>query len=391
MKRTLFICLLAAALPVAAQKRVADLPAATSLTGSEKVLIEQNGTTKTTTVDAMGGGATTTHYTPEAYGAAADGSTDDGAAFQAMITAAPEGSTVVLSAAHYRVNTSVTVSKKLKFVGTGPEDALFSKYGTKISTTSGTINVFKVTAPGVIFEDIAFVNSAGTTPTAGSAIRFDNDSGDYNQNPNSFDIFRCSFRGFYDNVHVENGAEWSISKSILHQGVRAGLYIANALLPDGGDAAISDCQFIGGRAATSVSIYQVSGGGLKVSNTKFNGARGAGVNPAYHYYGTFNGQTSILMFTGCSFENYSNTGVYLRGNALFEFYAMITGCQFSPYVGGAKSIDIDDVDRVSIVGNTINAAALHLSNVDICTLMNTKYNTTYTLTNVTNLNNLDAP
>lgn len=57
-------------------------------------------------------------YTPEGYGAAGNGTTDDTAAVQAMFNAAPAGARIHLSKTYF-IPGGVTVTKQVMIAGTG--------------------------------------------------------------------------------------------------------------------------------------------------------------------------------------------------------------------------------------------------------------------------------
>lgn len=295
------------------------------------------------------GGAVLDWYIPEDYGATGNGITNDAAAFQSMIDDMPsEGGFVFLSNKDYLINTQVDINKRVKILGSGKADALDTVFGTQILTTSGTINVFRVTKPAFTISDVAFKNEFAGVPSAGSAIRIDSDDADPLLNPNGYSITRVSSIGFYDGFHKNKGAEGAIIDSYVYQFVRYGIYINNANLHDGGDDVIMGCQIISLTHNATAGIYQESSGGLKILGTKFN-ARGV-AKMQWGYKAQLSG-TSVLVISGSSFENQSSGAISVSG----LHYLAITGNEIAPFNGNSTyAIDLNNVNAATITGNVFN-------------------------------------
>lgn len=300
-----------------------------------------------------GGGTNLGWYTPEAYGAAGDGSTNDAAAFQSMLDAIPSrGGVVYLAAKDYLINTQVNVSKPVIFIGSGKHGGNPSHApATLIKTSSPTIKVFSVQSYGVSFEKIGFENTSSTTPTAGCAISFD--KGTYFSH--QFRLRDCSFWYFYDNIAITNGSEWVIDACFIYGPVRDGIHIDKDEEPDGGDGAISNCLIIAEKWDSRAGIYQANSGGLKLTNTKFNDRFGYKFD--YSYYGNVNG-TIDLNISNCGFENYEIHAIYLNTSTSFKNIE-ITGCHFASYKNTAHTdVMVNNVSTFIMAGNGfVNSAS----------------------------------
>lgn len=92
------------------------------------------------------------------FGAVGDGSTDDSAAFNRMISAAQSGSVINLQNLSYKFNLLVTIDKTLELIGSNNDP------GTSWATFDVSAgNYIKTAATGIIFKGIRFYNSAGTS------------------------------------------------------------------------------------------------------------------------------------------------------------------------------------------------------------------------------------
>lgn len=336
------------------------------------------------TISSTGGGgsANTTWIYFVDHGGIADSSTDNSAALTAAIAALPaKGGVIIFDAGVYKFNSSVTVNKAVTFLGAGGGMYLNSTSNTsavtKLITNSGSINLFNVTADNVVFQKICLENSA-TTPTAGSGIRVSNGTG--------FKLYESTVGYFYTNVDIVTGWHWSIQNSVIVSPVSYGIKIRDSVYPDRGDAVIDGCLFYPVGRTGSAAIYQESGGGLKVNNSKFNcgGTTICTGQWFYAYHGNFNaGTTGDLQFSNCSFENYLNKAIYLPNpSAHFVGNMTITGCQFSALVGSAiTDVDISTINNVSIVGNVFRATnaastAVALNTIGKPAVSNSYYNYT---------------
>ncbi len=123
-------------------------------------------------------------YDATNYGFVGDDSTDNLAAFNALLPLLPFGATVFFPTGTYRVSgeLNINVDKRISFRGS-------SRYTTFIKTTSATANIFNVSVAGFYntFEDLGFQTTVAKTAGACIAITAGNNAGT--------GIYRCWFTG----------------------------------------------------------------------------------------------------------------------------------------------------------------------------------------------------
>ena len=293
------------------------------------------------------------------YGATGDGSTDDTTEIAAAITALnAAGSGVLLfPPGTYKVTTgsfSITVP------------ATVTGYGRSMSvikTASTTGNLFAVTSNAVNFADIALVHTAissadhpsggsTTKPTAGAAIAVT--SGGY------YPVYRdIAIYAFYNGIDHVTGAWWNLRGSLFQGCGNYAVKIRNTDAPDFGDMSVSDTAFIGDATTgpTAAGIRQESGGGLKVSNCKFNGGAPSGMTNAIDVLITGD-VTGVLTVHGCSIENYTSTGVKIATASSGQFVnGSITGNEIVPFTSGTTGVRLTgpSVSNFAITGNAFGA------------------------------------
>src|SRR5690349_8973955 len=96
-----------------ANVKVSELPAATLLTGSERVLLNQGGVTKTAAASSLFGGGTSgvDWFNLKDYGAVGDGVTDDSTALQTAIAAVTtNGGTLYIPPGTYLHQSPITIN-----------------------------------------------------------------------------------------------------------------------------------------------------------------------------------------------------------------------------------------------------------------------------------------
>ena len=104
-----------------------------------------------------------------------------------------------------------------------------------------------------------------------------------------------------------------------------GVYVQNTVNPDAGDGVITGCYF----EAIGYMVYQVSSGGLKINNNKFNVGQ-------YGYYLNYSATTSDLFITANSFENMQNGSIVLTASIASGFRSFLswaTSCSAEPLLG----------------------------------------------------------
>ena len=289
------------------------------------------------------------------YGATGDGSTDDTTEIAAAITALnAAGSGVLLfPPGTYKVTTgsfSITVP------------ATVQGYGRSLSvikTASTTGNLFAVTSNAVNFADIALVHTAissadhpsggsTTKPTAGAAIAVT--AGGY------YPVYRdIAIYAFYNGIDHVTGAWWNLRGSLFQGCVNYAVKIRNTDAFDFGDMAISDTVFTGTSyiGATPAFIRQESGGGLKVSNSKFNGYAAQAIDLSIT-----GDATGVLTVHGCSIENFTASGIRIVTGASGYFVnGSITGNEIVPFASGTTGVTLTgpSLSNFAITGNAFGA------------------------------------
>lgn len=365
-----------------ATNQVAYWSNATDITG----VAVNAGTTKKVVTQTSSGipaldtlGTVSGVYRPEYFDIVGDGTTDEAAKWTAMIAAVPEGSTIYIPGGkNYRIASTITINKKLKFLGAGASSNYAESYTgnealSVISTVSTTLVMFLVTVPGVTFEKISFENRAVTSPTAGCALRIGNGTPTI---IHGFLIQNCSFINFWNNVEAEYADDWGIQGTYFYGAKNYSLLIDNINSPDGGDSYISNSSFMSGVDTMQAHIYQKSSGGLKITTCKFNGnGNAAGISRyAYQAKGMW---TVDLLFSNCSFENYWEGAIRMDSTVGFS-QLVITGCQFAAWLGFGNvlyDINLSKIDKSVVVGNTFITStgtqrAIRIDTTSSVTLLN---------------------
>jgi hypothetical protein len=247
-------------------------------------------------------------FNVKTYGAVGDGVANDCAAIGAAITAhdlAGRGE-IYFPAGTYSVGSSchLTLADQTTISGVGKCSYYNDACGSVISSTDSTGVLFTVTANVALFKNIALTNTA-VSPTAGAAI-FTNGA----QAGQMVDYDSIWVSGFYDNVHVGVGAEWSMRTSYLKNFVRYGLYVQNTVNADAGDWYAGGNYIEGGTKSTtgSASIYYTSGGGGKIEGNKLLGSGYADYGLLMDFTGAVSGQTVV---TGNSIEQQKKEAIYI--------------------------------------------------------------------------------
>lgn len=283
------------------------------------------------------------------FNAKGDGTTNDAAAFQAMFDAAPSGSYVFISAGTYVVNTQVNITKPVTIFGAG-------KNMTSIITTSATIQMFKTTSNYTSWNYLTIANTS-TGASAGCGI---NDSLGTNTSFNQVKI-----DSFYNNLIVSQSTALKITNCNFNQARNYNLWLRNDVNGDSGDQSIIGTDFYGsGVVATAAHIRWESGGGLKLSNCKFN--RSGTPVPAIAIDINMVGGTADFMATNNSFENYSRNAIKIRTASIAFHNISITGNQFYSANTSTSDINILGINNIAITGNNFLS-----SSTDTALVLNT--------------------
>ena len=204
------------------------------------------------------------------YNAKGDGVTNDTTAIRAAAAAldAQGGGELLFPAGTYLTTGNITLADADWVVGQGNCSFDIAQCASVINLNSTTENALVFTGKVGGARHIALVNTAATTPTAGSGILTNSA---YVGSTISFDDIYVS--GFYDDADLWVGADWHLTNSTFLNPVRFGVYIQNILNGDAGDWTVSNVYFSSGNrtvSASSAGLFQSSSGGGKVVNLKAN-------------------------------------------------------------------------------------------------------------------------
>ncbi len=363
------------------------------------------------------------YYNVLNYGFVQDGTTDNTAAARALyayVGSTKRGGTIYWPGGNhpYLLTDSVLVPSNVRTLGdaTSFPPGAGSDYahmgdttnaGTSIIFSSATANLFVSKPSGTpvrtnsfAFENMLIANTASSTPTNGAAIRI--------YNGLFFTVNNVTIEGFYRNMYVSGGFSYQILHSQFYWAVYINLDLGNNIEPDAGDFVVDGCTFShNGVIASSplANIYYHGGGGMKVSNCKFNGLLSGTSAQRVKYDIDINwidGPSSDIAITNCSMENFDSSAIY--GNfpsaSLFR-NIVITNIQLAG--GSSKGSPINltwaistpaylTISNFSINDNNSYPAlpAIKVTNAQFVTLgkgtISTNYSAPYSFTTCTHQN-----
>lgn len=305
--------------------------------------------------------------------------TDDTAAFTAAITACPTtGSTLIIPAQSgegYLVTSGLTVDKNIIIQGQGSQPyTLFPSYtgpstppfrgASTIYFTSPTADLFTFQAnvstnnyPVFSVTDLSMENVAGSTPTAGTAIKVTGKLGHWN-------ILRCYIGRFYDNLHFAGGMLGVVERCSIVKPVRSGAYINASATPDLGGFWFYKNYFFGNvdEASAAKGIWFVAGGAVTVFENNFNTMDYS--PPTTDTYGLKYGYyadgstiaTSEHSIINNHFNNYQETAIYMRpGTNILQRIIISNNSINAGNNGGLlrEAIYITNVPQLVVEGNQI--------------------------------------
>jgi hypothetical protein len=288
------------------------------------------------------------------YGATGDGETDDTAAITSAIAAIPStGGVLYFPPGTYVTTGGFTLAYPTTVMGCGAGNILGDGAVTTITCTSDTAVLFTVNSRRAMFRDVA-LKCTHATPTAGAGIVVT--SAYIHQ---KVDYESVSVYGFYIDIDVQVGAQWSMHNCFIIHPVTYGLKIANTVNGDAGDWSISNSNFnTGGRDAWA-AIYIASSGGGKIVNTKINrNPPGTGKYFSYGVQLVPVSNTIDLLISNSSFENCVNAAVYANITTNWWHNIIITGNQFSNRVENQRAVianagTLGNLKGVIITGNVL--------------------------------------
>jgi hypothetical protein len=306
----------------------------------------------------------------KSYGAVGDGIEDDTESIQDAIDVIPStGGVLYFPPGTYKTSGGFTLSYPTTIMGggKGTRDGT-SNAISKVTCTSATESLFTLAAHGSSVNNIALVNSSGTTPSAGAGITVT--AGDLT---NFVDV---SVKGFWIDIDIQDGAEWTMRGCWLISPVKYGLKIDHADFDDAGDAKISDCAIYSDTYNADAGIRYIGSSGLKITNLKINKAldekkfvHGIDIYSASQTFG-------ILLIANSSIENVTGNAINLTtASGKWFKWLIVSGMEFGLYSNSSgKAIYANAVSAGDIVGITVvnchfiapgsSAAAINLTNVD---------------------------
>ena len=248
---------------------------------------------------AISGGSGLPWFIVTAYGAVGDGTTDDTAAIDSAIAALNTATKGVLyfPAGAYKCTAALTtITAACLILGDGPGgfDGV-SAPATLITCTSQTAALFTITNEAATFRGMAIQNTYGGNPSGGAGIEVT--SSNIGQ---KVDFDSIAVRGFYIDVDVQVGAQWSMRNCFLSGAVLYLLKIRNTVNADAGDWSISDSWFYAETHNPTSAIRIESSGGGKVVNCKINGISGATAGTGLDVAIGSGSNTSILLVANSS-------------------------------------------------------------------------------------------
>jgi hypothetical protein len=231
------------------------------------------------------------------------------------------GARIHIPAGSYNASDSIRVYKNVIIYGDGMiAYKLFSVNltpfigATVINFTSATKNGFVLDTDGstnvypmIQLRDMAIVNTAGSTPTAGSGI--------FSKGGKQNKLDRLVVQGFYTDITVQSNNLIANDVACVAP-VQYGMICTSILNPDAGGTELHHCHFYSGflTTTTAIGLYWKGGGLLYADYCDWNAQGQFAVNTEFIYgiYATLqDGPTSLCKITNCMFENLQTTAMYM--------------------------------------------------------------------------------
>jgi hypothetical protein len=343
-------------------------------------------TAATTIVNAHSGGLEALEYrrfNVRDYGAVGDGTTNDTAAINAACAAlnAAGGGTLYFPAGTYSTTGGHYVSagevigqgrtvSRLKVTGSG--NALTINKGVLVDN----LTLYHLSTGPDYFDPTTGISR----PTGGSGIQIlgSNSPGGL---ANNWTIRNCTIRGFYINIYAQDVQSYNIHGCLLNAQVFANLAMWNPAWPDTGDFSISDTVFdnpanFAGPPYVNAPYHFLwqSGGGIKITNCKFNG----GVQYGIALILDPGAVTGVVNISNNSIENFTVAGIYVQATSGNLVGGTIVGNEIIDYTAPADGIHLNGsaMNGWTVIGNAIGAGSAHIraTNVTRLTVAGNAYN-----------------
>ena len=260
------------------------------------------------------------------------------------------GTPISLGPGRASLSAAILVPSHCKIVGAGPS--------ASILVPQNGVNAFTVRVPGedysTIFEDFQ-VHYPQPQPWGTSAAF---SVGASTQEHTGFRLRRCKILNAQIGVGTINASLFVIDDLTCLDVANTCVLVQNTNGADSGDSTIVNSCFsnYGNPVQNGLGVQQLSSGGLRICNTKFNQ-----FNQAYQLALAAGAETSDLLINGCSMEAIGFQG--MEGAAVFCYHQgagkfrniVISGCQIAGY---KRTIDIADqasgwLTKVSAGGNNV--------------------------------------
>ena len=325
---------------------VKDLPVGVPSGGLEGQLLSKatNADYAFEWTDAGSGGSDLGWANVKDFGAVGDGTTDDAVAIQAAADSlGVQGGVLYFPSGNYLSEDSITLDSPITVLGCGGifprtyPDAVVLESVSMVTSNSAILDLFIVEANNCKFENIGLFNTV--TATAGHGIKLNKSTG--------FQIVGCSIALFFVNINFIGGQLWAVDRCMFYGAVSIDMQIANTEVGggDSGDQSISNSWFYGNDGATQLKY--LSGGGLKITNTKFNSSELG--QAAVAIDAPINIATVDLLVSNCSIENFTDYGIHIHPSVAFN-NIVISGNQFA----GHNPIYVDGAGQTMVSNNVIN-------------------------------------
>lgn len=348
-----------------------NLSVSASVSDGDKTGVQVSGSGATWTVKKVG-----FTYDVTQYGLVADGSTDNSSAMNTLVAAVAANSTLYFPVGDYKFVTSIVIPKTVNIQGESPYSRLITAADIVLLDfdAGGTTPVSQL-----ILDNFSIVNTKGSTPSSVSiGLR-----GEY---AFQWHVTRVGVYGFYKNIQVINVIDDVWDDITCIGWVHTAMEHRNASpYVDNGDGSIDNSRFISNTYNSEYGIYHENGGGLKITNTKFNALSN---KMKYQYYYDANGTTVDILILNNSFENFSEGAIRIGETSGNIREVAITGNDIgATSTSGVEGITLIGVDIVTIGNNIMkggsgSSTAISITNGDnITECGNTFDSWTTTVTN----------
>lgn len=283
------------------------------------------------------------------FGMVGDSSTDNTAAFRALLAILPDGSSVHIPKGDYVFTDTIVIDKNINIYGDGHSSYSFftftgkrDKGATNLYYTSGTKDflIFKTSVtnnnPIASVHDLSIINTATGGHPSGAGVKMVG-------NVLGHVFERVTIKKFNTNIKAYSASFLSINDCDIVAPYKYGIDLGNVAEPDCGVYNVFNCRIISGlhnSGDSTIGIIYRGSGEAKITHCDFN-AQGVFDRPTqflYQFYSTFElGQTSIVNITNNFFENYQRTAIYMTNVVALPIYSIkIVGNSISPFnnVGG---------------------------------------------------------